>query len=160
VGIRGLNKDVQGGKIMASKDLNLKLEIDSQFSNTAPLALAVRGVCQITTMSPVEINRTELCLMEIINNSIEHAYKKKKGNLICIDIHISEDYFTIKVYDWGRPIPEKQLISKPKLSNNSNSSKLFTHGRGLEIVKSLMDFIDYNSKNGTNCFTMIKNLKK
>jgi serine/threonine-protein kinase RsbW len=145
---------------MASKDLNLKLEIDSQFSNTAPLALAVRGLCQITSMSPVEINRTELCLVEIINNSIEHAYNKKKGNLICINVNISEDCLTIKVYDWGEPLPEKLLVSKPKLSNSNNSSKLFTNGRGLDIVKSLMDFIDYNSNNGANCFTMIKNFRK
>jgi serine/threonine-protein kinase RsbW len=145
---------------MASKDLNLKLEIDSQFSNTAPLALAVRGLCQITTMSPVEINRTELCLVEIINNSIEHAYHKKKGNLICINVNISEDCLTIKVYDWGEPLSDKLLVSKPKLSNSSSSSKLFTNGRGLDIVKSLMDFIDYNSNNGTNCFTMVKNFRK
>ncbi|MGB1272258.1 MAG: ATP-binding protein, partial [Endozoicomonas sp.] len=75
----------------------LRLAIDSELANTTLVAMAVRGLCAITTMSPLEINRLELCLVEIVNNAIEHAYSNEKGHSVEVVVELLKTTLTVTV---------------------------------------------------------------
>ncbi len=139
---------------------SLYLKIDSRLANTTMVAMAVRGLCAMTTMSPVEINRLELCLVEIVNNSIEHAYEKVQGHSVEVLIELWKTAITITISDWGKPMLLDNLDSSEISDVDSEHPETWlSSGRGLHIVKSLMDVIDYKTENNKNSFIMTKQLR-
>ena len=142
-----------------SKQL-LRLQIDSQLSNTTLVAMAVRGVCAMTTLSPVEINRLELCLVEIVNNAIEHAYGNEAGHPVEICVWLKKTSMNISVSDWGISIPSDVIDSQePEEINPDHPESWLCSGRGLHIVNKLMDDVSYETEEGKNSFIMSKALR-
>ena len=144
----------------ADETQSLHLEIDSQLSNTTLIAMAVRGLCSITVLSPVEINRLELCLVEVVNNAIEHAYGNQSGNRVVVQIDLKKESITITVRDQGEAMSADVLEQneEPELDLDSPESWLCS-GRGLHIVKNLMDSVSYNSDAGENSLVMTKQIR-
>lgn len=139
----------------------LKLEIDSQLSNTTMVAMAVRGVCAMTTLSPVEINRLELCLVEIVNNAIEHAYDNQAGHPVEVCVHLDKTTMNISVSDWGQSIPDDIMQDNTEMAVDPEQPEAWLcSGRGLHIVKKLMDQVTYESNQNKNSFIMKKELRQ
>ncbi|MGI9279400.1 MAG: ATP-binding protein [Endozoicomonas sp.] len=138
----------------------LKLEIDSQLSNTTLVAMAVRGVCAMTTLSPVEINRLELCLVEIVNNAIEHAYENEAGHPVQVCVDLDKTMMNIAVSDWGQSIPDEVIQDRDELPVDPEHPETWLcSGRGLHIVNKLMDQVSYETDEGKNSFIMKKELR-
>ena len=145
---------------MTDSNQLLRLQIDSQLSNTTLVAMAVRGVCAMTTLSPVEINRLELCLVEIVNNAIEHAYGNEAGHPVEICIGLDKTSMNISVSDWGSSIPSDVIDSQePEEINPDHPEAWLCSGRGLHIVNKLMDDVSYETDEGKNSFIMSKALR-
>ena len=144
----------------ADETQSLYLEIDSRLSNTTLIAMAVRGLCSITVLSPVEINRLELCLVEVVNNAIEHAYTNQPGNRVAVRVDVTKERIAITVSDWGEAMPGEVLNQdkEPELDLDSPESWLCS-GRGLHIVKNLMDSVNYSSEEGKNSLIMAKQIR-
>ncbi|WP_252179930.1 ATP-binding protein [Endozoicomonas sp. 4G] len=138
----------------------LKLEIDSQLANTRLVAMAVRGLCAMTTLSPVEVNRLELCLVEIVNNAIEHAYDNQAGHPVEVCVSLDKTMINISVSDWGQTIPDEVMQDKAeKVVDPEHPEIWLCSGRGLHIVKKLMDHVAYESNQNKNSFIMKKELR-
>ena len=138
----------------------LSLAIDSELGNTTVMAMAVRGVCAMTTLSPVETNRLELCLVEIVNNAIEHAYENKPGQKVQVDLELDDALIRLTVSDHGKSIPQESLLSdkEPDLDPERTDTWLCS-GRGLHIVNRLMDAVSYQRIGDRNSFIMEKKLR-
>ena len=138
----------------------LRLEIDSKLTNTTLVAMAVRGLCSMTTLSPVEINRLELCLVEVVNNAIEHAYDNQAGHPVEVTVEMMKESMTLVVSDQGHVMPREtlEIENQPQIDPDSPQSWLCS-GRGLHIVKNLMDTVEYSSDQGKNSLRMTKLLR-
>ncbi|MRI34186.1 ATP-binding protein [Endozoicomonas sp. OPT23] len=138
----------------------LSLEIDSELSNTTLMAMAVRGVCAMTTLSPVETNRLELCLVEIVNNAIEHAYENQAGQKVQVELELDDSLIRLTVSDHGKSIPQESLQpdAEPEVDPEQSDSWLCS-GRGLHIVNKLMDAVSYQRIGDRNSFIMEKKLR-
>ncbi|MGI9274389.1 MAG: ATP-binding protein [Endozoicomonas sp.] len=145
---------------MSDQAQEIKLEIDSQLPHTAMVAMAVRGLCAMTTLSPVEINRLELCLVEIVNNAIEHAYGNESGHSVEVSVGLSKKEVVITVSDQGQRMPEDILSDReePEMDPDHPETWLCS-GRGLHIVNKLMDEVRYKSADGKNSLFMTKKLR-
>ncbi|WP_067585472.1 ATP-binding protein [Endozoicomonas ascidiicola] len=140
---------------------SLKLQIDSELSNTALVAMAVRGLCTMTTLSPVEVNRVELCIVEIVNNAIEHAYDSEKGHKVEVGVDLLQSKLQFTVSDWGKSLDESKLDEKEELDvDGDNPASWLCSGRGLSIVQNLMDQIDYQCEGDKNSFIMSKQIRE
>ncbi len=138
----------------------LSLEIDSKLSNTTLMAMAVRGVCAMTTLSPVETNRLELCLVEIVNNAIEHAYENQAGNSVHVQLELDDAVIRLIVSDYGKSIPQDSLQKDAESELNPEQSDTWLcSGRGLHIVNKLMDAVSYQRIGEKNSFIMEKRLR-
>lgn len=138
----------------------LTLKIDSQLTNTTLVAMAIRGVCAMTTLSPVEINRLELCLVEIVNNAIEHAYDNEAGHSVEVCVWLDNETMNLSVSDWGSSIPEDVIADhEPEPHDPDNPETWLCSGRGLHIVNKLMDQVSYKTDDGKNSFIMSKQLR-
>ena len=137
----------------------LKMEVDSSLSNTVMVAMAVRGVCEMTLLTPVEVSRLELCLVEVLNNTIEHAYDNQPGSVVETLVDVSDASVSITVSDWGHALPSQKLDDSAHDAEAAlNNPTLQSSGRGLFIVNSLMDSVEYTTASGKNSFTLGMNI--
>ncbi len=137
----------------------LRLEIDSELTNTTLIAMAIRGLCAMTALSPVEVNRVELCVVEIVNNAIEHAYGCEKGHRVEVVVHLARSALTVTVNDWGQPVARSKLEPVSLSVDQDDPALWLSSGRGLPIVHSLMDSVLYQRDGDKNSFVMCKRIK-
>ncbi len=136
----------------------LHLAINSVVEDAVLVAMAIRGVCQMTDLSPKDINRIELCVVEVVNNAIEHAYHGQEGHRVEVELrYLPRVSLELVISDFGEPMPEGHStpIAAP---DPLNPETWAVSGRGLSIVEQLMDRIDYKSCEGRNSFHMIRDL--
>lgn len=136
----------------------LRLEIDSDLANTTLIAMAVRGLCAMTALSPVEVNRVELCVVEIVNNAIEHAYDHEKGHKVEVVAHLAQSALTLTVSDWGKAMVKGKLESASLPVDLDDPALWLDSGRGLPIVQNLMDSVSYHRNDDKNSFVMLKHI--
>lgn len=92
-----------------------------------------------------------LVLTEAMANAIKYASAKDPEKLVHILINISEDDLVIKVFDKGQGF-DINSISTP------NFEKLEDRGRGIFLIRSLMDSVSYKKVRNGNVLEMSKKL--
>ncbi len=138
----------------------LSMSINSLMADTVLVAMAVRGVCGMTSLNQTEINHIELCVVEVVNNAIEHAYKGEAGHSVGVDVVLSPgERLEIIIRDQGQSMPDlagdKKSITEP---DPGDPDTWMVSGRGLPIVEQLMDDIQYKASEAGNAFTMVRRL--
>ncbi len=142
------------------KPRQIKLSIDSDLEDVFLISLAMRGLFSLIPLTDIESDQVELCLVEAVNNSIEHAYGKQQGHEVYVVVTLYQERLVLEVCDAGKPMDENQLESIDMTFQDFNLDDLESipeEGRGLPIMKAIMDSVSYQSQNGRNCLTMIKN---
>ena len=91
-----------------------------------------------------------LGLEEAFINAIKHGNKKDKNKQISIEYLITDDRFEITITDEGEGFDPKSV---PDPRSEENLYK--TSGRGMLLMRSYMDIIEYNNKG--NSVRMVKN---
>ncbi len=145
---------------MDQRTQTIQLLIDSRLEDTVLVAMAVRGLCAMTGLTAEEINRIELCVVEITNNAIEHAYSSASGHSVEVMINLTTDEMEIVVSDWGQAMAALQSAGMSDMQNitAADPESWSCSGRGLNIVEQLMDDVSYISSDGKNSFYMSKKL--
>jgi serine/threonine-protein kinase RsbW len=92
-----------------------------------------------------------LVLTEAMANAIKYANAGDPQTMVHILINISNDEILIKVYDKGQGF-DINAIPSPDFK------KLEDRGRGIFIIKSLMDSVSYRKLRGGNVLEMSKRL--
>lgn len=92
-------------------------------------------------------------LTEAMVNAIKHANAADPNKEILIRINVSDQEICIKVYDSGQGF---DLTSVP--DPNFEADQLGEKGRGIFIIRSLMDSVEYKKANGGNVLEMKKSL--
>lgn len=92
-----------------------------------------------------------LVLTEAMTNAIRHANVNDPSKEVHITITILDRYLSIKVYDKGQGF---DVCSFP----SPNFQSLDEHGRGIYIIRSIMDRVTYRKIKGGNVLEMEKTL--
>jgi serine/threonine-protein kinase RsbW len=92
-----------------------------------------------------------LVLTEAMANAIKYASAEDSEKLVHILINISEDDLVIKVFDKGQGF-DINSIPTP------NFEKLDDRGRGIFLIRSLMDSVSYKKVRNGNMLEMSKKL--
>ncbi|MGY0219188.1 ATP-binding protein [Endozoicomonadaceae bacterium StTr2] len=145
-----------------SSEYKLSMEIDSDLTQTAVVAMAMRGACALMSVDASEINRIELCLVEIVNNAIEHAYGNEKGHPVRVNLLLTDSKLTLEIQDQGKTFTnaEEKLNAPPPEPDPNDPSTWLSSGQGVSIVSRMMDDVSYDSGEGWNVMTMSRNFKK
>jgi anti-sigma regulatory factor (Ser/Thr protein kinase) len=78
--------------------------------------------------------------MEIFNNVAIHAYQRKGGGMIAIEITPSKDAIVIEVKDDGRPFDLDHVVELPA---ELDEESLPEGGMGIHIAKTMLDEMTY-----------------
>lgn len=113
----------------------------------------VKEICQLPDKNELCANIINVVATEAVVNAIKHANAADPDTFVKIIIKVSDKELSIKVYDSGQGF-DLDTIPSPDI----NSGSLDESGRGIFIIKSLMDSVVYKKANGGNVLEMKKNL--
>jgi anti-sigma regulatory factor (Ser/Thr protein kinase) len=100
-------------------------------------------------------NDMNLCLDEILNNTISHGYADNDRHTIHVELSIEDGMFVASVKDDAHPFDPRQFPA-PDVAGGLHTRKL--GGLGIHFVTSLMDAVDYTPSGGHNHLTLRKKI--
>lgn len=139
----------------------IKLGIKSRIENVSLVGLSINNLCSIIPLSKVDAFQIELCIVEAVTNSIKHAYESAANQDVEVVFSFDENELTLDVRDTGKPLDKKVLDEKGTSSlevSPDNIDGISESGRGIALIKEIMDKVEYTTENGVNHFTMLKNI--
>lgn len=137
----------------------LRLSIDSRLENIGLAGVAVRAVCDEVGLAGENGYHVELCLVEAVTNCVRHAYDGQAGHEVIVDLHVTADRLELIVRDRGRPLPPERAGWTPALPDDETPpSDLPEGGRGLFLMRTLMDTLEFSTRGGENVVRMTKQL--
>ena len=134
---------------------SIDLTIDSQFQNVFLVGLAVQRICSSIPLSEQLAYEMEMGVVEGVNNAIEYACHNQPGHPITVRINLSEDRIIFIISDSGDAVG--CLREMPALATAALAHPL-ERGRGVQIMRAVMDEVVYRSDGTLNLLTMIKYL--
>ncbi len=132
----------------------VQLTIDSRIDQVHMIGLAVKGICASIPMTEEDGYQVELCIVEAVNNAVEHAYQNEAGHDVSVIASVDGGSLTLQVLDSGRPMDWESVQKR-----RANASLLDEGGRGFMIMESYMDQVSYEQVGDKNVLTLVKGLR-
>jgi serine/threonine-protein kinase RsbW len=133
------------------------ISIPSSLDAVRLLAAAVRGVLGELGFDAERASTTELCVVEAVNNAIEHAYASEAGHRVDVELTIDGERVDVAVIDDGRSIPAGVLESASLGDERdvvTERDELPEGGWGLGLIVQLMSGVRYRRADDRNVLTM------
>jgi anti-sigma regulatory factor (Ser/Thr protein kinase) len=103
------------------------------------------------------INDLNVCLDELLNNTISYGYDDQEPHSIAVDLTLAADLLITDIKDDGKPFDPRQGTPKP--SSGTIQSRAIG-GLGLHFVKTLMNEVGYTRTGGNNVVRLVKKLRR
>jgi len=139
----------------------IKLIIESQLENVALIGITINKLCSLISLADIESYQIELCVVEAVTNSIKHAYGNEAGQDVEVVFTLYTDRLTLDVCDTGKSMDQRIMNEKNVSSlevDPDNIASMSEGGRGIAIIKEIMDTVAYKSEKRKNVLTMTKRL--
>ncbi|MBL8251797.1 MAG: ATP-binding protein [Candidatus Competibacter sp.] len=139
----------------------ISLAIDSRPECIELLGSAVTGLCALTALPAADIARIELAVVEAVNNAVEHAYHGEAGHSVTVEFRLTPDGFSLWVRDRGDPMDPLKLSASAEVAkpDRDDPESWPLRGRGLSIIKSCVDSVEYHVGDGENTLVMHRALR-
>ena len=140
----------------------ISLAIDSRPECIELLSLALRGLCGLTALPPLAIAEIDLAMVEAVNNAVEHAYRGEPGHSVVVELRLSPGCLGLSVRDRGEPMDPWRLAGSAEIAepDRADPATWRPRGRGLAIIKSCMDSVEYQIQDGANILVMSRKLDR
>jgi serine/threonine-protein kinase RsbW len=129
----------------------ITLAIDSQFDNVFLVGLSMRAISAALGLAEDAAGAVELSVVEAVNNCIEHAYREDPGQRVEIVARPDGDTLRVVVRDHGRRMDWAAACARADAYAADPDAE---GGRGVYIMRSLMDAVTYSSVDGANELTL------
>jgi serine/threonine-protein kinase RsbW len=140
---------------------SVKFVIDSNLENVTLVGMSVNRLCSSASFSDIDCYNIELCVVEAVTNSIRHSYGGEHGHEVKVVFTLTQEDVILDVYDNGPPM-NPELLDKADIMSSCDDRRgiecIPEGGRGLGIIKAIMDAVAYGSEKGENRLTMRKKL--
>lgn len=144
---------------------SIELAIDSDLSQVSLVAVAVHRVCLHLGLSEKSAGEVELCVAEAVTNAIRHAYRGAPGSRVMVALTAAREHILVDVCDRGTVMPAQYQQRVMHGANEADvqfpdRKSIPEGGRGLQIIRELMDQVSYSSDGLLNHLTMTKHLRE
>jgi serine/threonine-protein kinase RsbW len=135
----------------------ISLSIESEFGNVFLIGLAINKIACSIPLSQQTAFEMELAVVEAVNNAVEHAHQHRRDKRVTVQLSVEPNLISFTVIDKGPPINFETLISAAAGMENAPEIE---RGRGLAVIRALVDEIRYERRGKANRITLIKYLKR
>jgi serine/threonine-protein kinase RsbW len=135
--------------------------IDSDMKNVPLIGMSVNRLSLAASFSTIDAFNIELCVVEAVTNSIKHCYKGNVGHEVKVVLTLTSEEMVFDICDVGPPMASTMLdnaVLACPIDEASDIDSIPEGGRGLGIMREIMDRVDYRSEKGENCLTLRKRL--
>jgi len=139
----------------------IKLIIESNLDDVPLIGIAVNRFCAYAAFSETDAFNVELCVIEAVTNSIKHAYAEKGGQEVMVIFTLSDREAVFEICDKGAPMDPGRLKKADLDQSDTEKYSIDTiseSGRGLGIMKKIMDHVEYRSEDEYNCLILKKRI--
>ena len=112
--------------------------------------------CAIQHLPRDIANDVNLCLDEILNNTISYGYDDQDEHSILVTLLVTGNWMIAEIKDDGKPFDPRQS-APPNPLDGLQARRV--GGVGLHFVNALMDEVDYVRKQGYNHVQLKKKLQ-
>ncbi len=124
---------------MAIKNHNsYRMVIESDAKNIQKVEKVTEKIAKLMLFSEEEQDSLAIAVTEIVGNAIFHGNKKDKNKKVTIDFEYKNDSVKVVIQDEGEGFNEKNIANPLEPKNLLKES-----GRGIFIVRALMDKVDF-----------------
>jgi serine/threonine-protein kinase RsbW len=147
----------------------MQLSIPSELAQVRYLGLAVRALLAELSCPEEQAASIELCLIEAVNNVIEHAYREEPGHLVEVSVCADAEAIELAVRDDGAVMPdgviERARAREAELDAAADPSgaplaleAVAEGGYGLRLITQLMSEVAYRRDGDRNTLTLTMKL--
>jgi serine/threonine-protein kinase RsbW len=141
--------------MISASDKNFQLVLASKAEAVEEIEQLAAEAATFAGFSQEEQDSLAIAVTEIANNAIVHGNKRDPGKKVFVNIAVTGGEIRMTVRDQGVG------FDPDKLSNPLDPENLLREsGRGVFIVRSLMDELSYDFTKGGTEVTIIKRKKK
>lgn len=119
--------------------MNKKLKISSEISNIRMIENMIDELSSELNISSDSYGKILVATLEAVNNAIIHGNKTDSQKCVGVDVKLNEDILNISIKDEGEGFDPSMI---PDPTSPENIEKL--HGRGVYLMSSLADKIEFN----------------
>jgi serine/threonine-protein kinase RsbW len=137
----------------------LAFEIESRLEAVPLLGQVACLLCTAAGFTPVEGSEVEVCIVEAVNNSIQHAYQGDPDRRVELEITLLPGQLIFDVWDSGTPADAARINADHRGAFEVQLDcvkDISESGRGLAIIQEVMDTFDYTPGTERNRFRMTK----
>lgn len=134
----------------------IRMTIDSRLEYVFLIGRALRGICRHLGFDESEAYQIELCAVEAANNAIIHAYGNRPGHRVEARFRVNPENVIVEISHTGtspEALPETETAPDAGISDPSSLSET---GRGLFIIRSVMDETRYVVRDDKTVLIMTK----
>jgi len=129
-----------------------RMVIESVISNIQQVEKVTGKIAKYMKFSEEEQDSLAISVTEIVGNAIVHGNKQDKNKKVTIDFEYKNDTIIVSIQDEGKGFSEGEIANPLEPENLLKES-----GRGIFIVRALMDQVDFI---GTKTGTRVRLVKK
>jgi serine/threonine-protein kinase RsbW len=129
----------------------IKYRINSDVKNILPVVLEIFQKLKSEGVKEDVLFDVRLCLEEAVVNAIKHGNKRNSKKFVYITVKLINRAIEITVKDEGEGFNCKKIPSPVKGRNLKKTS-----GRGIFLIKKLMDSVNFSD--GGSTIKMVKSL--
>ncbi|TQI81703.1 serine/threonine-protein kinase RsbW [Serratia fonticola] len=143
---------------------NMTLSLPASLGSLAKLSNALYDFVAPFSLDPTMIYQVDLASSEAFTNIVKHAVNYDDNQNVMITLANDGHHLTLTLSDRGLAIPDdilQQWVTPPELSPDPLDQASWPEGgMGLILIRSVMDTVRYETSNGCNRLTLIKNLSR
>jgi serine/threonine-protein kinase RsbW len=137
------------------------VRIRSRYEDIPLVRRVMASLREETGLSHEAMVKVEVCLIEVIGNSIRHAYGMRDDGEIDVAFHLGGDRFIVEVSDHGRTMSlehQHRLVHGEDLPQPDRAAvdRIPEGGMGFPILRRVLDALEYRSLDGRNTLRMTK----
>lgn len=129
-----------------NRAVTLRVALDCDLAAVRPMTSVVKGFLEEQQATAEEIHAAELAVVEASNNAIKYVNSNGKGKEIEIEVALGAERMELRVRDNTPGFEWPERIELPDGLSES--------GRGLFLIRSLMDRVNYYRGRGENFLVM------
>jgi anti-sigma regulatory factor (Ser/Thr protein kinase) len=141
----------------------ITFEIESRLDQVRLIRAGLNGVLEHLRVTEPDIMSLELAVTEVVNNCVEHAYSGTETERVKVKVEVRGKLVRVDVIDNAPAFPaeERHRLQEALADPNDFNEKdqaWPVRGRGLWIVKQIVDSIALKFENRQNTMTLLKNV--
>jgi serine/threonine-protein kinase RsbW len=141
---------------------HITFRISSRLDDVPLLGRMVNALCTDVGLTATDRNQVEVSVVEAVNNSIKHAYGGDPTHAVELDVSISCEELVFDIWDSGRSADPEWIHKDHSQAFDIDVDHLETapeSGRGLAIIQTVMDTLEYTPGDERNRCRLTKRLR-